>query len=91
MRFPIRTSFGSLFDIVSRLDIRCLRFLLYLEFLIDGIQLSRDFLLGNCDLFWQLGIYKKKDLGVQCFVHSFCQFPLDVGLMVFQLANFLRT
>lgn len=24
-------------------------------------------------------------------MHSFRQFPLDVGLMVFQLANFLRT
>ncbi len=56
MRFPIRTSFGGLLDIVSSLDIYCLRFLLYFEFLLDGIQLSYDFRFWDCDLFWQLGI-----------------------------------
>ena len=55
MRFPIRTSFSGLLDVVSRLDIRRLCFLLDLEFLIDGIQLCRDFRFGDCNLFWQLG------------------------------------
>lgn len=56
MRLPIRSAFGGFLDVVSSLDIRCLRFLLYLEFPIDGIQLSCDFRFGDCDLFWQLGI-----------------------------------
>ena len=56
MRFPIRTSFGGLLAVVSSLDICCLRFLLYFEFLVDDIQLSCDFRFGDCNLFWQLGI-----------------------------------
>ena len=55
MRLPIRSTLGCLLDVVSGLYIRCLRFLLDLEFLIDGIQLCRDFRFGDCNLFWQLG------------------------------------
>ena len=50
MRLPIRTSFGCLLDVVSRLDIRCLCFLLDLEPLIDRLKLLHDFLFGDGNL-----------------------------------------
>ena len=51
MRLPIRSAFGGFLDVVSSLDIRCLRFLLDLEPLIDHLKLLHDLLLGMATCF----------------------------------------
>ena len=50
MRLPISSTFGGLLDVVSRLDIRRLCFLLDLEPLIDHLKLLHDFLLRDGNL-----------------------------------------
>jgi hypothetical protein len=51
MRLPIRSTLGCLLDVVSGLYIRCLRFLLDLEPLIDHLKLLHDLLLGMATCF----------------------------------------